>query len=355
MNTTAIYFDGKSSIPQDVQLTLDKTSGVLIFSTPSFKNRIVLSDVKTEKNGKFLLVLFENDPVQQIKIEDLKFQKELNNYLKINNNWYDKIVNLNIGTHILLSILFLGFIGAIYFYGVPYIAEKAVNIIPEEYDNELSTLFFDEFIESEIVNQEKTKLLNDFSKELQLNNTKPLKFTVIESDMVNAFALPDGNIIVFTGIIDAIENSNELAGLIGHEAAHVNKRHSMKMLCRNLSGYLFISAVFNDINGITAIIGDNIHSLQSMSYSRTFEKEADIEALEILQQNNIDPNGMLLLFDRLESHSLVEIPEFLSSHPITKERSSYIKQLIKKESFKNIENKKLNNLFKQLKSKKDSK
>mgnify|MGYP000905264680 CR=1 FL=1 len=349
MNTTAIYFDGKSSIPQEIQLTLDKTSGVLSFSTPYFKKKINLSDVKTEKIGKFLLVLFEEDSIQQIKIEDLKFQKELSNYLKTNNNWYDKIVSLNIGTHVVLSIVFLAFIGIIYFYGVPYIAEKTVDIIPEEYDNQLSTLFFEEFIESEIVNKEKTKLLNDFSKELQLNNTKPLKFTVIESDMVNAFALPDGNIVVFTGIIDAVENANELSGLIGHEAAHVNKRHSMKMLCRNLSGYLFISAVFNDVNGITAIIGDNIHSLQSMSYSRTFEKEADIEALEILQQNNIDPKGMLLLFDRLESHSVIEIPEFLSSHPITKERSNYIKELITKKKIKIVSNKKTEDLFKKLK------
>ena len=166
---------------------------------------------------------------------------------------------------------------------------------------------------------------------------------------LNAFALPDGNIVVFTGIIDAVENANELSGLIGHEAAHVNKRHSMKMLCRNLSGYLFISAVFNDVNGITAIIGDNIHSLQSMSYSRTFEKEADIEALEILQQNNIDPKGMLLLFDRLESHSVIEIPEFLSSHPITKERSNYIKELITKKKIKIVSNKKTEDLFKKLK------
>lgn len=354
MNSNAIYFDGKSSTPQNIQLSLDNIRGVLTFSTPSFQKRIGLLETKIVKNGNQIILLFGDEPVQQIKIDDQKFIDAIQKHLKRNNqnNWYDKLVSLNFGTHILLSLLFLSFIGLSYFYFVPFVAEKAVAIIPEEYDNKISGLFIEEYLESEIVDEEKTKLLNDFSKELNLNNTKPLKFTVIESSLVNAFALPDGNIVVFTGLLNELENSSELAGLIGHEASHVNRRHSMKMLCRNLSGYLFISAIFNDVNGITAVIGDNIHSLQSMSYSRTFEKEADIDALAILKKNKIDPNGMLQLFERLESHSSIEIPEFLSSHPITSERSNYIKELIKEKKYEVEKNEKINAIF--IKMKKDS-
>lgn len=354
MTTSAIFFDGKSSTPQNIQITFDKTRAVLSFSTDLVQIKININEASIEKRGAILFLNFNEDLIQQIKIEDPKLINEIESFLKSNSNWYTKVINLDIKYHVLFAIIFLGLIGSFYFYGVPIIAEKAVDLIPEEYDNELSSSFFDEYLEYEIVDTLKTKQLNDFSKQLHLNNTKPLKFTVIESDMVNAFALPDGNIVVFTGILDAIENPNELAGLIGHETAHVNRRHSMKMLCRNLSGYLFISAIFNDINGITAVIGDNIHSLQSMSYSRNFEKEADIDALKILQKNNIDPKGMLILFDRLENNHSIEIPEFLSSHPITKERSNYIKNLIAKDSFHKKENLKLNLIFEQLKNKKDS-
>lgn len=351
---SAIFFDGKSSTPQNIQLSLDSIRGVLTFSTPSFQKRIKLSETKIEKLGNQLILLFGEDPIQQIKIEDYKLIDEIKRFLKRNNHntWYDKLIGLNISSHIILALIFLSFVGVLYFYFVPFIAEKAVAIIPEEYDDKMSGLFIDEYLESEVVDAKKTKLLNDFSKELSLNNTKPLKFTVIESSLVNAFALPDGNIIVFTGLLDELKSENELVGLIGHEASHVNRRHSMKMLCRNLSGYLFISAIFNDVNGITAVIGDNIHSLQSMSYSRTFEKEADIDALAILKKNKIDPNGMLQLFERLESHSSIEIPEFLSSHPITSERSNYIKALIKEKKYEVEKNEKINAIF--IKMKKDS-
>ena len=354
MNSSAIYFDGKSSTPQNIQLSFDTIRGVLTISAPSFQKRINLLETKSVKNANHLTLQFGEDQVQQIKIDDLKFIDTIQKYLKRNNqiNWYDKLIAYSTGTHIILSLLFLSFIGALYFYFVPLIAEKAVAIIPEEYDYQMSGLFIDEYLESEIVDAKKTKLLNDFSKELDLNNTKPLKFTVIESSLVNAFALPDGNIVVYTGLLNELKSANELVGLIGHEASHVNRRHSMKMLCRNLSGYLFISAVFNDVNGITAVIGDNIHSLQSMSYSRTFEKEADIDALAILNRNKIDPNGMLQLFERLEDNSIVQIPEFLSSHPITSERSNYIKELIKKNEYEVKENKRINALF--VKMKKDS-
>ena len=77
----------------------------------------------------------------------------------------------------------------------------------------------------------------------------PIKFSVINSETVNAFALPDGNVVVFTGIIDLMDDYDELAGLIGHEVAHVNNRHSMRMMCRNLAGYIFLSAVLSDVNG----------------------------------------------------------------------------------------------------------
>ena len=351
MNTTAVYFDGRSSTPQNIQLSFDSIRGVLSFSTPFFQEKVKLSETKINKKGNCLILLFGEEPVQQIKIEDLKFIDGIKKYSKINNqnNWYEKLIGLNIGTHIVLSLLFLSFIGALYFYFVPFIAEKAVSIIPEEYDNQVSGTFFNEYLESEIVDVNKTKLLNDFGNELDLNNTKKLKFTVVESSLVNAFALPDGNIVVFTGLLDELKNTNELVGLIGHEASHVNRRHSMKMLCRNLSGYLFISAVFNDVNGITAVIGDNIHNLQSMSYSRNFEKEADIDALNILKKNRIDPNGMLLLFERLENNSSIEIPEFLSSHPVTSERSNYIKELIRKKPYSFEKNEKLNKLFVKIK------
>jgi beta-barrel assembly-enhancing protease len=120
----------------------------------------------------------------------------------------------------------------------------------------------------------------------------------------------------------------ELVGLIGHEAAHVNNRHSMKMLCRNLSGYLFISTVLGDVNGVMAVLGDNVNTLQSLSFSREYEREADEEGFAIVTKNHVNPKGMVTLFQRLQQEHSIEMPEFLSTHPVTKDRIMTIKTMI---------------------------
>ena len=102
----------------------------------------------------------------------------------------------------------------------------------------------------------------------------------------------------------------------------------MKMLCRNLSGYIFISAVLSDVNGIMAVIGDNVHNLQSLSYSRQFEQQADEQGTNLMILNGINPKGMTDLFTRLQSSEKVVVPAFISSHPITTDRIVHIKKLI---------------------------
>jgi predicted Zn-dependent protease len=147
-----------------------------------------------------------------------------------------------------------------------------------------------------------------------------------------------------------MKNHDELAGLIAHEVSHVNNRHSMKMLCRNLSGYLFISVVLTDVNGIMAVIGDNVHNLQSLSYSRQFEKQADIEGVELMIENKINPKGMTNLFKRIQKNDVFLLPEFLSSHPITQDRIDYINDLIIEKPHQTLKNQKLENLFNQIKN-----
>ncbi|MCG2612282.1 M48 family metallopeptidase [Flavobacterium sp. SM15] len=351
MTVTAIFYDGVSSAPQTIELSFNKSQGVLVYSTPSFQKRVLLTEAKIEVFGSALNVLFGENPLQQIKIEDRNLIAQINAYRKENGqiSWYQRFVSLNFPILVVFSLAFLALVGCGYFWGIPWVAEKAVVAIPEDYDNSLGATFYEQYIETDSVNIEKTKLLNQFAQELKLNNTKKLHFTVVESEIINAFALPDGNIVVYSGLLNLLEKPEELVGLIGHETSHVNQRHSMKMLCRNLSGYLLISTVFNDVNGITAVIGENLHSLQNLSYSRKFETQADRDAVTIMEQNHIDPKGMQQLFSRLQSHHDIEMPELMSSHPITRQRKRNIENLIKEKPFTVVENPKLNVIFQKLK------
>jgi predicted Zn-dependent protease len=348
VRTSATFFDGVSSTPQVIELKFDELTGIFTFETSS--NQLfkwAVEDTSTEQTGTTLNIHLGDNAIQFIKVNNAEFTTKLNEYLKTNGHvsWYQKLINLGMKAHIAIAIFILGLIVLVYMFIIPWVGEKAVIIIPTDYDNEIGNTFFTEYSKYNSIDTIKTKALNDFAKQLNLRNSKKIAFTVIQSSTVNAFALPDGNIIVYTGIIKEMKEYDELVALIGHEVVHVNNRHSMKMMCRNLSGYIFISAILSDVNGIMAIIGDNVRNLQSLSYSRQFEREADTEGLDIMVENKVNPKGMTNLFKRLQSKSDLLLPEFLSSHPITKERQLYIDKLIKSTSYRTTENSELKRIF----------
>ncbi len=351
--TAAFFYDGKSSLQQEVVLFFDSRKECIHFvSSDGTHHNWQIRDIVFDQMPTGLQLDFGADFIQHIKVEDAAFISTINLFRKEKGliSWYQKLINLKASIHWSIAIAILTLIGLCYLYFIPWVAEKSVALIPETYDVELGNLAFEQNIWSSSHNSSKTKALNLFAKELKLKNTKQLHFIVVDSKIVNAFALPNGTIVVYSGIIDGMKSYNELAGLIGHEVSHINNRDSMKMLCRNLSGYLFISTILGDANGIMSVIGDNANTLQSLSFSREFEQQADIDGLRIMTENQLDPNGMSNLFKRLQDDSFnFSIPEFLSSHPVTKERINYINKEIKSKTYVIKDNAKLKTLFEQIK------
>lgn len=361
----SIFYDGRSSVPKTIDLFFDSTIGQFTFQMESknsvneeensFPERTAsytwsISAIAFEHRSTALFLQHGEDPIQTIKITDAALINSINQFRKTSGqlSWYQTLIQKPLKFHVFLALFLLTIIGLSYVYMLPWVAEKSVVLIPESYDDSLGETFIDEnslLGESQV---EKSKILNDFAANLQLNNKKKLKFKVIDADIMNAYALPDGTIVVYTGILKEMKNYDELVGLIGHEAAHVNNRHSMKMLCRNLSGYLFISTVLGDVNGVMAVIGDNVNTLQSLSFSREYEREADEEGFAIVTKNNVNPKGMVTLFQRLQKEHSIEMPEFLSTHPVTKDRIQSIKTMISTKNHVIQEDFKLKALFEKL-------
>ena len=353
ISTVGKYFDGISSRSQDIGIQLDETNAGLRFGISSEQPDFwSIDDILFEHIGNSLEIRNRHHSLALIKVNDDSFATAFIAFLKAKGrlSWYHRILQLGIKAYISIALLILGFIVAGYLLIIPTVAEKAVVLIPQHYDISMGHTFYKQYVNDNKVDSTKTAALNLFARQLKLNNTIKLHFTVINSQTVNAFSLPDGNIIVFTGLIDLMKNYDELAGLIGHEVSHVNNRHSMKMLCRNLSGYLFISAVLSDVNGIMAIIGDNVHNLQSLSYSRQFERQADEQGTQLMILNGINPNGMIDLFARLKSSETVVMPGFISSHPITTDRIVDINRLILRTPHPYTFNSRLKELFLRVKN-----
>jgi Zn-dependent protease with chaperone function len=343
MQTIATYFDGESSKSHHVEINFDERNNSLMFLSSEFKDKVWrIEDLDFQNLDYCLEISNTTNPLELLKITDpdfvTYFLDTLNRGGKLST--YQKLLHSGLKTHIIIAVLLLGFLASTYFFVIPWVGEQSVVMIPTEFDNYLSNDFLIDYLADNKVDSVKTTQLTAFASYVDFKNTKPLSFVVVESEIVNAFALPDGKIIVFTGLLDKMKSYKELTALLSHEAVHINKRHSVKMLARNLAGYIFISAMFSDVNGIMSIIAENAENLQSLSYSRKFEDEADAEGVLLMMHNNIDPHGMITLFSRLKEEKNV-LPTFLSTHPVTIDRIQSIRVLIGNSKYKNLDNKQL--------------
>ncbi len=230
-------------------------------------------------------------------------------------------------------LLLLGFGVFAFVVVVPGVAEYAATKVPlsveqaigESAYGQLTTLAKEDTLQS--------RLVQEFFEAIPGKRNYRYTITVLKSQQRNAFAVPGGRIAVYSGILEDMEKPEELAALLLHESAHVEAQHSLKSLFRTLSGYFFISLLFGDAGGVTAAVFQNIYVFQDLQYSRAMEREADMTGLESMRQAGIDPRGMVELFRSLEEHSpaLVskyEVSEFMSTHPLTKHRISYIEEYI---------------------------
>ncbi len=168
-----------------------------------------------------------------------------------------------------------------------------------------------------------------------LNSNFPFTFLLVLNPSVNAFALPGGIIAIHSGLLTLAQEESELASVLAHEIAHVTQRHIARNF-ENAKSFSVISAltllgailasVYNIDLGQAALMTSQagIHQAK-LAYSRSFEQEADRIGMHLLAGAGIDPNGMPIFFKRLHKHTQSnrgQIPEFLSSHPLTLDRMS---------------------------------
>lgn len=148
------------------------------------------------------------------------------------------------------------------------------------------------------------------------------KVQVIDDDrLVNAFAAPGGYLFFSTGLILAAESCAEVASVVGHELAHVTKRHGIDRIADMLA--LNVGAMLIGIN--SDILFSMATSLLQNGFSRVQEREADLAGLEIMVRAGYNPRGMIDLFSTLqeEGGSLGALQLF-SSHPDSRARQKAV-------------------------------
>jgi len=137
------------------------------------------------------------------------------------------------------------------------------------------------------------------------------RFVVFDSDMINAFTVPGGNILISTGLIGFCDSPEELAAVIAHEMGHVEERHVVSRLLKELGIEILTS-------GDQYVIGEVSGLITSTSFDRKQEEEADLFAAKLLESTSIEPRTLATLFRKLEEemdNELMKEFEIISTHP----------------------------------------
>ena len=164
-------------------------------------------------------------------------------------------------------------------------------------------------------------------------------FYVIKEDSYNAFAIPAGHIFIHSGLLSAMESEDELAGILGHEIAHVVHRHISKRIERSkkidlatMAGVvagIFIGAATGDGGAAQTLAFGAAAAGQTaaLRYSREDEAQADQMGLKYIQRAGYDPGGLISVLKKIRSKqwfSSKQIPTYMMTHPALEERIVWI-------------------------------
>lgn len=160
------------------------------------------------------------------------------------------------------------------------------------------------------VNQVRDNILN--SGQLEHRNDFKWKIKIIHDDStLNAFCTPGGYIYVFTGILKFLESEDQLAGVLGHEMAHADRRHSTRQMTEMYGVEILMEIVGGNRAAIKQISG----ALIGLKFSRNHEREADEYSVKYLCPTQYNAAGGAGFFEKIQSQGGSKIPEFLSTHP----------------------------------------
>lgn len=161
------------------------------------------------------------------------------------------------------------------------------------------------------------------------------QFFIVNSNVVNAFSIPGGYVYVNRGIVERADNVSELAGVLAHEIAHVEERHSVQQMQKANNANLGLTLAYvllgRQPSGAEQAAIQVGGGLVFARYSRQAEDDADAVAIPLMVRAGISPNGLPSFFqelvaERQRSPSAVEM--WFSTHPQTEERIAHTEQVI---------------------------
>lgn len=339
----AKYFDGKTSRPHAVRVTA-REDAILVESIP------VDSAAAEHQSGTSVAPISVTWPLAQTRIaprigdtpRSITFE-DGSKCETDNNDQVDRLARTTGQAQGLAfvhwlesrwkvavaSVAIVGVVIALGFtFGIPFAAKHVAKAVPDELAYELGQDTLDAldrliFDPSELSTEAQLRLRDEFAELAAHHGDLPLRLEFRRAEMPNAFALPDGTIVITDQLVELAEHDEELLAVLAHEIGHVSERHAMRVALESSSIALLLSAYLGDVTQV-ALVASSLPTIYAQShYSRSHETEADTFALESLKRSGIDPHRFSTILKKLQNASGAETDgamQYISSHPPTAER-----------------------------------
>lgn len=331
----ANYYDGETSLAVRVTVTasgsslkLENEHGVVVRDVQ--RSEFVISPrlANTQRSIRFgdgaALETANNDAVDVLLHESTKGGHSLSRWEHLVHQ-LEASKNAAIFSFVLLLLLGTGG----FIWGVPLVARQVAHSIPDAMANDLgngtlATLDELMFEPSSLSAERKATLRTEFAHMAEAYPTLPLTLE-FRSAMPNAFALPDGTVVVTDELVELAKNDNEILAVLAHEIGHVHERHALRMALESSIVALFAMAYLGDASQASVLAGSLPAVYANAHFSRSHETEADTFALDFLTRAHVPRHHFADILRRLHAElggGDEGVMSYFASHPGLEERAA---------------------------------
>ena len=324
----AVFYDGKTSQPHAVRVSVDEGGAVHLVGD-GIERDFSPSDLRiSPRLGNALRSISLPDD-QKIETSDNDAVDDLSHRAgggggsrllhRFEGSWSWVVGSL-------VGVLVAFGAGAVW--GIPLGARLVATRVPDALAHRLSidtlaVLDTTAFHPSEASSESRTRVEAAFRRVAALHPDLPLRLELRKCGTPNAFALPDGTVVVTDELLALAEADDELAAVIAHEVGHVRHRHGLRAVLEQSSVAIMVGVVFGDVGSISAAVASLPVLYSQAGYSRSHEAEADEFAVTLMRDAGVSPHHFATILRKLETAAGGSAPgplQYLSTHPPTDER-----------------------------------
>ncbi len=336
IQTSAAYYDGRSSVRRNVELVFTEEGLVEIRGVDLDRSLEYPALRISSRLGNTPRYLYLPDGARLEVADNDAIDAAVERLGGYEGNRFLHFLESRYTTALAALVICLGVVFSVIEYGIPVLARQVAFALPPGVESTLGregleTLDRGIFRPTTLDASTRSKLEELFRRLSSGDMERPDSRLELRSSPrlgANAFALPSGIVVVTDDLVTLAQRDEELLAVMAHEIGHVHHRHILRQVLQNSMTALLIAGLFGDLSSIAGLSATLPTFLVQQKYTREFEREADDFAAEALRARGISTIHLANILKRLtESHGGSDkgVLEYLSSHPATEERVELLK------------------------------